>query len=82
MSLTRTSQNGTALTKDTTFFDKKQAIICIEPTSDTRTLYFLECNELVFQKDGDILDRKQGSGEGVLPKDIGVVISYGRAKAV
>ena len=73
---------ATELSKDASFFDMKKAVNWISPVEHVRNLYFLECDDVIFQKDGEVLLRKQGSGEGVLPPNIGVKVFNGRSKAV
>ncbi|KAK9444887.1 uncharacterized protein VB005_01346 [Metarhizium brunneum] len=74
--------NGTTLTKDAHFFDAKKAVDFIPPSTYDRHLYFLECDDVIFQRDGQVLLRRQGSEEGILPANIGVKVFNGRSKAV
>jgi len=75
------SWSGTTLSKDASFFDSKKAVDFIEPATYARRLYFLECADVIFQKDGQVLLRRQGSEEGELPAHVGVKVFNGRAKA-
>ncbi|KAB2099597.1 hypothetical protein AG0111_0g12096 [Alternaria gaisen] len=73
---------GTKLSKDASFFHAKKAVDWIPPVDYVRNLYFLECDDVIFQKDGQVLLRRQGSEEGVLPATVGVKVFNGRSKAV
>jgi hypothetical protein len=78
-----TMQNGKTLTKSEDFFRLKQAVCYYEPENKSRTLYFFECDEVVFLKEGVPLKQEPKiSQEGELEPNIGVMIFNGKSKVV